>query len=318
MAHSGSSADDHHQTCEEVAVSVLTGLLRRGPELRVEPRYREAVVLSGGGSLGAVQVGALRALFEAGVRPDLLVGCSVGALNAAFLAVDPTLERVGELERVWRLLDRTAVFGKGRRVLAAQVLQMAVRREDHLYESHALRELVRRWVPLDDLAHTAVPCHVVTTDLLSGQPCWWSEGDPVQVLTASACLPALFPPVALGGGLHVDGGVTCPVPVSRPVELGAERTWVLDVSGGTLGRRDERMTALDVLLMSFAISRAHLHRDEAPDVPGRRVVRLPRVDVGPHELRDFSRTPQLLQAGYAAARVAVREELSRVPAPRRR
>ena len=300
-------------------MSVLTGLLRRAPAaLQVEPRYREAVVLSGGGSLGAVQVGALQALFEAGVRPDLLVGCSVGALNAAFLAVDPTPERVSELERVWRGLDRAAVFGAGRRPMAAQVLSAAVRKQDHLYEPHALRALVRRWVPVDDLAQTAVPCHVVTTDLLSGQPCWWSAGDPVAVLTASACLPALFQPVALDGGLHVDGGVTCPVPAARSVELGAERTWVLDVSGGTLGRRDERMTALDVLLMSFAISRSHLHRGDAPDGPGRRVVRLPRVDVGPHELRDFTRTPQLLQAGYAAARTAVREELARVPVPRRR
>jgi NTE family protein len=193
-----------------------------------------------------------------------------------------------------------------------------VHRQDHIYEPAALRELVRQWVPVDDLADTAVPCHVVSTDLLSGQPCWWSAGNPVEVLTASACLPALFPPVALGGALHVDGGVTCPVPVQRAVELGAERTWVLDVSGGTLGRRDERMTALDVLLMSFAISRSRLHRDDDPDVPGQRVVRLPRVDVGAHELRDFSRTPQLLQAGYAQAKEAVRAELARVPAARRR
>lgn len=299
-------------------MSVLTGLRRRGPDLRVEPRYRDAVVLSGGGSLGAVQVGALRALFEAGVRPDLFVGCSVGALNAAFLAVDPTLDRLTELERVWRALDRAAVFGKGRRIMAAQMLSVAVRKGDHLYEPDALRELVRRWVPVDDLGHTAVPCHVVTTDLLSGQPCWWSEGDPVAVLTASACLPALFPPVVLGGAVHVDGGVTVPVPVRRAVELGAERTWVVDVSGGTLGRRDERMTALDVLLMSFAISRSHLPRGDEPAAARQRVVQLPRVDVGVHELRDFSRTPQLMQAGYAAAKEAVRAELARVPAPRRR
>lgn len=300
-------------------MAVLPGrLLRRSAAVTVVgPRYREAVVFSGGGSLGAVQVGALRALYEAGVRPDVVVGCSVGALNAAFLAVDPTLERVGELERVWRTLDREAVFGKGRKVMAARLLTAAVRKEDHLYDPTSLRDLIRQWVPLDDLSHTAIPCHVVTTDLLTGEPCWWSGGDPVEVLAASACLPALFPPVALGGTLHVDGGVTCPIPVRFPVELGAERTWVLDVSGGTLGRRDERMSALDVLLLSFAISRSHLDRTEGAVPHGQRVVRLPRVDVGVHELRDFSRTPQLMQAGYASARQAVREELSRIPLPRR-
>jgi NTE family protein len=299
-------------------VSVLTSLrVRRGPRAS-EHRYRDAVVLSGGGSLGAVQVGVLRALYEAGVRPDLFVGCSVGALNGAFLAVDPGLERLAELERLWRALDRESVFGRGRRILAAQLLSVAVRKEDHLYEPDALQDLVRRWVRVDDLADTAVPVHVVTTDLLSGQPVWWSSGDPVQVLTASACLPALFPPVALGGTLHVDGGVTCPVPVERALALGAERTWVVDVSGGSIGRRDERMSALDVLLLSFAISRARLDRGEEEGTGGQRVVRLPRVDVGVHELRDFSRTPAFMQAGYAVAKEAVRAELSRVPAPRRR
>ncbi|MBC7680393.1 MAG: hypothetical protein H7233_15610 [Pseudorhodobacter sp.] len=182
-----------------------------------------------------------------------------------------------------------------------------MRRDDHLYEPHALRSLVRRWVPIADLGETAVPCHVVTTDLLTGRPCWWTTGDPVAVLTASACLPALFPPVLLGDSLHVDGGVTVPVPVDRALELGADRVWVLDVSGGSLGRRDERMTALDVLLLSFAISRSHLDRPQAPLRPGQQVVRLPRPDFGHTEMRDFSQTSRLIAAGYAAAQLALAE-----------
>lgn len=299
-------------------MTVLSALRARRLRSASEPspapggalRPREAFVLSGGGSLGAVQVGALRALLEAGVVPDLLVGCSVGALNAAFLAQDPTTARVDELERLWRSLDRASVFG-GRR-LSTSMITAAVRREDHLYEPDPLRGLVRRWVPVDDLSTTVVPCQVVTTDLLTGQPCFWGAGDPVAVLTASACLPALFPPVALGGSLHVDGGVTCPVPVSRALDLGAMRTWVIDVSGGTIGRRDERMTALDVLLLSFAISRSHLDREPAAPRAEQRVVRLPKLDVGRLEMRDFSQTGRLLEAGYAAGLAAVREEAARV------
>jgi NTE family protein len=291
-------------------VTVLSALRRRRPA-DAGGRPREAVVLSGGGSLGAVQVGALRALLEAGIKPDLFIGCSVGALNAAALAVDPTLRRLDEIEEIWRSLDRKDVFGGNRRMLATHL----VRGDSHLYEPDALRALVRRTVPLRDLAETAVPCHVVTTDLHTGRSCWWTEGDPLAVLTASACLPAVFPPVPLGGGLHVDGGVTCPVPVNRALDLGAARTWVLDVTGGTLGRRDERMTALDVLLLSFAISRSGLDSRDGGR-PGQRVARLAKLDLDKHELRDFSKTASLIERGYGEMQQLVRTELAAVPAPR--
>jgi len=268
-------------------------------------RPREVVVLSGGGSLGAAQIGSLRALYEAGIRPDAFVGCSVGALNAAFMAVDPTPERLAELERIWRKLERNDIFGRNRRTLASHPIVHAVRRDDHLYEPDSLRALVRRWVPIEDLSDTAVPCHVVTTDLVTGNPSWWSDGDPVRVLTASACLPALFPPVELGGSLHVDGGVVCPVPVERGLELGGSRVWVVDTSGGTLGRRDDRMTALDVLLQSFAISRAHLDRPLTGVPPDQRVIRMRRPDLGHIEMRDFTQTPRLMAAGYAVAKEAL-------------
>jgi len=294
----------------EVQVSLPIPSLRhrRAVRARAASRPREAFVLSGGGSLGAAQVGAMRALLEAGIRPDLLVGCSVGALNAAYVAVDPTLARIEELERIWRGLGREHVFGRGGR----SVLLNAVRR-DHLYDPEALRALVRSWFPLGDLADTAVPLQVVTTDLDRGEPAWWSSGDPVQVLTASACLPALFPPVQLGDSLHVDGGVTVPVPVQRALDLEAVRVWVLDVSGGSLGRTGNRMTALDVLLQSFAISRAQLDRPVSALRPGQDVIRLRRPDLQ-LEMRDFTQTPRLLAAGYAVAR----EALAALPAPARR
>lgn len=294
-----------------MALSIRHRRAARAPEAG---RPHDAVVLSGGGSLGAAQVGALRALYEAGIRPDLFIGCSVGALNAAFMAVDPTMERLNELEQVWRRLQRGDVFGRVNKLTTTQAFLHAVRRDDHLYEPDALRQLVRTWVPLKDLGDTAVPCHVVTTDLHTGTPCWWSDGDPLAILTASACLPALFPPVPLGGSLHVDGGVTAPVPIERALELGAKRVWVLDVSGGSLGRRDDRMSALDVLLQSFAISRMHLDRPVTGMRPDQQVIRLRRPDLGRLEMRDFTQTPRLMAAGYAVGREAL--TLAAIPAQR--
>jgi NTE family protein len=284
----------------------VLSLLRRHRRPDQPTGYRDAFVLSGGGSLGAVQVGALQALMDAGVHPDVLVGCSVGSLNAAFLAVDPRRERLDELESLWLSLNRADVFPASRRSIAGHL----VRRDTHLYEPHGLVELVDRLVPATNLADLAVPIHVVTTDLFSGQPVWWTSGDPRQVLVASASLPGLFPPVMLGESLHVDGGVTCPVPVQRAVDLGAERIWVFDVTGGSLGRRDERMTALDILLTSFAISRYRLASLELPDPPIRPVIPMPRVELGKHELRDFSRTTELIEMGREAGARMVQNELT--------
>jgi predicted acylesterase/phospholipase RssA len=109
----------------------------------------------------------------------------------------------------------------------------------------------------------------------------------------------------MGNALHVDGGVTCPVPLQRALDLGAARIWVIDVTGGSIGRRDARMNALDVLLMSFAVSRRRLATLELAKGELARgdtsvVTALPQIDVGPHELRNFGRTAEFIQLGYEA------------------
>jgi len=270
-------------------------------------RPREAVVFSGGGSLGAAQVGALQALFEAGIVPDLVVGCSVGALNAAYLAVDPTADRAAALAELWRTISRSRIFPDGR----FQVARRLAAREDHLYSRHGLRSVITQAIEVDDLGQTAIPCHVVTTDLLAGEPVWWNTGRPTEVLLASACLPGLFEPVELASSLHVDGGVTCPVPAQHALDLGATRVWVLDVAREFHGWADERMTAMDVLLESFAISRSHLARRTSVVGAGQHVVSLPPLRVGRHDLRDFAKTELLLAAGREAGRAMIAEERQR-------
>src|SRR5437764_798238 len=118
------------------------------------------------------QVGALQALFEAGITPDVVVGCSVGALNAAYVAVDPSPQRASDLAELWRRLTRSQIFPDGR----FRVAQRLAAREDHLYSRRGLRAVIDNDIGVDDLGETAIPCHVVTTDLLAGEPVWWSSG----------------------------------------------------------------------------------------------------------------------------------------------
>ncbi len=261
--------------------------------------FAHAIVCTGGGNLGAAQVGMLRVLLGAGVVPDLLVGCSVGALNAAFMAVDPTPSRVDDLDALWRSLSGSDVFRGTRRTVAANLL----RRCDHLYSSEGLRDLIRRAVPLGDLADSRVPVHVVTTDLGRGEAAWWSDGDPVEVLTASASLPGVFAPVRLGDGPHVDGGVLCAVPVGRALELGARTVWVLYVSSSRTVGLPDNPSALDVLLASFATARRALLEDgERLRQPGQQVVTIAVETPDGLDVRDFSATPGLIAAGADAAR----------------
>lgn len=264
------------------------------------------MVLSGGGRLGAAQVGALRALFEAGIVPDVVVGSSVGAINAAYLAIEPTMRRVETLEQIWCGLARTHVFPDGWLTVARRLAS----RSSHLYSPGQLRSVLAREIPLRDLADAAIPCHVVTTDLHTGEAVWWTSGDPVDVLSASACLPGLFPPVRIKDRLYVDGGVSCPVPTQRALDLGARRVWVLNVSRDVSGwpRVEHQMSALDVLLESFAISRAHLAHREPRHGADQQVVRLPALDIDRRDLRDFSQTSRLLEAGYLAGQAMVAEE----------
>jgi NTE family protein len=218
--------------------------------------------------------------------------------------VDPTAGRVAELEQVWRGMSRANVFPDGRFAVATRLAG----RRDHLYRADGLRAVIESCVPVADLADTAIPVHVVTTDLRAGEAVWWSSGDPVQVLSASTCLPGIFPPVELAGTLHVDGGVSCPVPTQRALDLGASRVWVLDVTRDYHGWTGPRMTAMDVLLESFAISRAHLGRREPVAAPDQRVVLLPSLRTGRQDIRDFSKTSALLSAGREAGRAMIAAE----------
>lgn len=269
------------------------------------PAVRPTVVfvLPAGGSAGAAQVGTLQALLEAGIVPDALVGCSVGALNATFLAMDPTLEQVDRLASIWAGLTRGQVFGSS---WTRTLLRVALGRE-HVYEPELLRSLIRRFCAIDDLADTLVPVHVVSTDLDDGTARWWSAGPPEDLLYASACLPGLFPPVVLDGHRHVDGGVLDPVPVAHALELDPAVVYLLgDVPHPT--PPSGRLHALAVVLHCFAISRyARLPDPEAQAHAGQQVVVLPGAPTQGIDLRDFSHTRRLIAESHELSSAALQD-----------
>jgi NTE family protein len=257
-----------------------------------------AFVLPAGGSTGAVQVGILRALAERGIRPDVVVGCSVGALNATYFALDPGVEQVRLLTRVWHMLSRRDVFGAGR----VRTLARIIGRRDHIYDPGPFRSLIRSLVPLDNLADAAIPVHVVTTDLDLGLARWWTEGPAHELLYASACLPGLFPPASIDGRRHVDGGVLEPVPVQRALDTDARLIYVLSQNFGPGEDVPMRMAALHVLLRSFGISRyARLPDPTSLTRMGQRVIVVPGAPVAGIDITDFTHTRRLISDSTSCA-----------------
>lgn len=274
--------------------------LGRYVRIRGKRRERVAFVLSGGGVLGAIQVGQLRALIEAGIEPDLLVGTSVGALNAAAIAADPSTESVDRLADIWRSV-RTEDLFPGSRVQRAVKL---VRRSDHLYPNHGVRRLIDR-IGARTFEELAKPLVVVAASLRDGKEVGFTAGPLTPALLASTALPGVFPPVMVNGELHIDGGVVNHTPISQAVAMGATKLYVLTCGGERPAERPIRRP-LDVLVQAFAHSRAtRTELDLQRYAQQVKIELLPQVRNDFIRFNDTSHTDRLMREGYESAMSAL-------------
>lgn len=255
-----------------------------------------AFVLSGGGSLGAVQVGMLQALFQDGICPDLLIGTSVGAVNAAWVAGRPDYEGTLALGEIWLSLRRNDVFPlspiTGARGLLGQT--------NHLISNDNLRSILEKHIPYERLEQASLPVHVVATELKSGRAAILSSGPSVPALLASTAIPGIFPTVTLGRREYVDGGVANHTPVTVALELGATRIYVLPVGYPWLSQ--EPKNALGMALHALArIVEQKLDADVAAHRGNAEIHVLPACDIADVSPADFSHTKELIDWGYKQA-----------------
>jgi len=259
-----------------------------------------AVVLGGGGNLGAVQVGQLRALAERDIVPDVVLGCSVGALNGGAFAADPSMAGVRHLEQLWGEIqhDPEALMPGSWIPNPVQL----VRRGAALHPNDGLRRTILRFLAgkqtFDELR---LPFQCVATDVDAGAETWFADGPLVEPILASAALPAVYPMVEIEGRRYLDGGVLDNVPIARAVELGARKVYVLHV--GLHGRPKPTVNRpADAAMIAYWIARnGRFSRDLASLPTNVEAIVLP-PGVRP-ELRfdDFSRTDELIEQGYLGA-----------------
>jgi NTE family protein len=254
-----------------------------------------AFVFQGGGSLSAPQVGMLRALTEAGITPDLVVGSSAGALNAVAYATDPTARGVARLTELWLRLRRRHVA----RISLRNVARAVAGRSDGLLDAQPLESLLRAEFIAPRLTDSAIAAHVVATELMSAEAVVLSEGATAHALLASSAFPGMFPPVQHGAVRLIDGGVSADIPVLQAETLGAERTYVLpaavsdDRSGVLRGPLAMAYHALGQILESTARRDAAAARGE--------VHLLPAASSPATNPLDFSETRRLIEDGYRMA-----------------
>ena len=260
---------------------------------------RVAFVLSGGASLGAVQAGMLRALYERSIVPDLVVGTSVGAINGAFIASRPqTVESADELAEIWRGVRRGQVFP----LRPLNGLLGFVGSRDHLVPESGLRRLIAEHTTYERLEQTPIEFHVVAVDVLTGEELLLSRGPALEAGLASAAIPAVLPPVAWEGRAVMDGGVANNTPISHAVALGARTVYVLATGhacaleqppASALGMA---LHALTLLAQSRLIADLENHRDHA-----RLVVMPPPCPLAIQPI-DFSHADELIERSLEDAR----------------
>ena len=183
---------------------------------------KTAFVLAGGGSLGAVQAGMLLELIAEGVKPDLIVGVSAGALNGAFLAFDPSPSTAENIAGLWRRVTTREALG-----LTWRSLLGLVGLRGHVADSRGVRAILERELPYRTFDAARVPLYVVAADEASGAEVLLKEGSVLDAVLASTAIPGVFAPVTINGRRLVDGVVAAGTPIAAAARLGAHRLVVL-------------------------------------------------------------------------------------------
>jgi NTE family protein len=254
-------------------------------------KKKTAFVFAGGGSLGAVQVGMLKAVSSEGITADFLVGASVGAINAAFFASDPSMQGALRLEKIWKGIKRQDVFQVSPLAGALSFLS----RRNHICSEKPLKRLVEKHLTFVSLEETELPCHIVATDLFDGIEVSFSKGPAVDALLASSAIPGVFAPVKIGDHYLIDGGVTNNTPISVAIAKGADRVIVFP-TGMSCGLKIPPKGVVEMALQTLNLAVSHrLKFDMEKYGNSAEIIVLPVLCPLDVSIFNFSRTEELIQ-----------------------
>jgi NTE family protein len=271
---------------------------RRSPRHAPAHPERTAFVLAGGGSRGAVQIGMLEELTRRGIRPDRIFGASVGAINGAAYAGNPTLDGVAHMANVWLGVRGTDIFPRGTFDGPWAFLQ----KRAAVHANTGVRKIIEEGLDYEKLEDAIIPVEVVTTSLTDGRERWIGHGPATEAILASAAIPSIFPPVTIDGDVLVDGGVVNNVPISRALAAGCDRIYVLLCGPLHYHPRPPRRPAEAALTAFFVAIHARFVRELTALPAGVEVIVFSGGGDPSGQYRDFSGTAALIEEGRAEVR----------------
>ncbi len=270
-----------------------------------------AFAFSGGGNLGPMQAGSAVALLERGIEPDLLVGTSVGALNAAFLSTRPGPAGARELVAAWTALARRQAV----RLNPLRALAGLVGLSDHLVSDQQLRRLIDQWVPIDRIEEATTPLAVTATDAVTGEGVLLTRGRIEDALVASSAIPGLLPPVRVDGRWLVDGSLAANHPIIEAQMLGADDVYAITTATAPRNRPPRGAVAAAMNSVSLVTARAGQRQlaeaEQNALATGSRVHLVPTSMPAAPGPFDFRRSAELAGSSYHRTAAWLAEEVLR-------
>ncbi len=265
-----------------------------------------AFVLGGGGQLGAHEVGMLQALVEAEIKPDLVAGTSIGAINGAAVAADPTPEGIERLANTWTEIESSDAFDGS---VVGRLATLAKTRT-HLHGIGPLKRLMEQQATVENIEDLPTPFQCVAACIETASERWFTEGPLVDAVLASCSVPGILPPYRIGDEHFYDGGVVNSIPVNRAVQLGATTIYVLHVGRIERGLEAPRWP-WEVGLVAFEIARRHRFLGDMAALPDDVEVHVmptgqdeaPRfTDLSQFRYRDTSKIANHIARAYEASK----------------
>lgn len=246
----------------------------------------------------------LRALEKAGIRPDLIVGTSIGAFNGSVVAADAGSGAIQHLTELWTKIAGARLFASG---IGQRMRNLAFMRPA-IHSSDQLREMLERVHGGDTrIEELTIPFQCVASSIESAAEHWFTQGPLVDALLASSAVPVLLPPVEIDGEHFYDGGIVNSIPIDRAIELGATTVFALQVGRVEVPLRPPRRLH-EAALLSFEIARRHRFRSAIRRLPdGVELHVLPSGnplefdDRRQLKWRDTTETGELIDVAYRAS-----------------